>query len=166
MIKIGIVGTQELKWTQINKDKAKAEILGLLLDFKSRFETVLVSGHCQKGGVDIWAEEIADKLGIKKEIYPAVVEQWNDEIREEGSIFDEQMFIVKRIGYKSRNIKIAETCDILYCIVPQTYVDTGPSAESDHCKHCQIFGHPSNGGCWTMKYAKKLGKETHLVVIQ
>jgi hypothetical protein len=34
------------------------------------------------------------------------------------------------------------------------------------CKHCDRVGHPSNGGCYTMKVAAKLGKETHLIVIE
>jgi len=55
---------------------------------------VLVSGHCPKGGVDIWAEETADKLGIKKEIYLAETEQWPDSISHQIEI---------GIGYKPEN---------------------------------------------------------------
>ena len=157
----------------------------------------LVSGHCPKGGVDIWAEEIADVLGIKKEIYPAEVNQWNDKVIIDPKSYDEHIItgafhVIARMkklkGFRSRNIQIAEACDVLYCIVPRTLPQpsgndfseklykllrpTFKDAQKERikgqafCKHCNQFGHPTNGGCWTMKYAKKLGKETHLVVIE
>ena len=138
-----------------------------------------------KGGVDTWAEIIAAELGIKKEIYPAEVNQWPDDFPIEGSWTETRQ--VRKKGYKSRNIQIAESLkdveDRLYCIVPyvqhpKTYdehITLGgrylPNIEkepvkSHFCFHCNEWGHPTNGGCWTMKYAKAIGKETHLVVIQ
>ena len=81
MIRIGIVGSQEDKWTEEQKVKAIREIGNIFVNHQRGFITlgqddcmydfsniILVSGHCPKGGVDIWAEEIADELGIKKEI--------------------------------------------------------------------------------------------------
>ena len=147
---------------------------------------VLVSGHCPKGGVDIWAEEIADELGIKKEIYPAEVNQWNDRYCYESGHTHMGETVVdytrKMKGYRSRNIQIAEACDVLYCIVPKRPVlfkqpdpfhspfehpfEVQVKTKDIFCIHCNDSGHPTNGGCWTMKYAKKLGKETHLVVIE
>lgn len=73
------------------------------------------------------------------------------------------------IGYKSRNIKIAEECDVLYCIVPYNWDNFNmqpPYDDYSWCRHCKVWKHPTNGGCWTLKKAKKLGKETHLVVIE
>lgn len=159
-MKIAIVGPEESKWEENLKPRAKWWIEQILngekkfnkatlpivynsvkiLDHSGKnvyYPITLVSGHCPKGGVDIWAEEIAYKLEISKEIYPAKTNCWKD--------------------YRSRNIQIAKTCDILFCIVP--------SHLYNYCKHCEKHNHPSNGGCWTMKYAKTLGKETHLVII-
>lgn len=126
---------------------------------------ILVSGHCPKDGVDIRAEEIADELGIKKEIYPAEVNQWEDRTIY-GNLYPTEM--QRQKGYKSRNIQIAEACDVLYCIVPNVMIGFNaiPFNKECYCRHCKVWKHPTNGGCWTMKYAKKLGKETHLVVIE
>jgi hypothetical protein len=163
-MKIAIVGPEEKKWTEVQKQRAKAQVYDLLLIEKLRNpNVVLVSGHCPKGGVDIWAEEIADKLGIQKKIYSAPANQWNDKI-----LFENEFHKAIAIGYRSRNIQIAEACDVLYCIVP--------FVEGTYCYHhkpkqhgkvkLQGLNHPQNGGCWTMKHTKKLGKETHLVVIE
>ena len=192
MMKVAIVGPEESKWPTDLKRKAK-NVITTLLTRHAFCETLadepfadtsrevdwskitLVSGHCPKGGVDIWAEEISDQLGIKKEIYTPEVNQWEDKINkipfnknevEEYQIdtteleFDGYYYyrIYRQKGYRSRNIQIAKVCDVLYCIVPHI-----PSAT---CRHCKIEGHPTNGGCWTMKYAEKLGKEVHLEVVR
>ena len=183
MVKIAIVGPQEDKWTETQKYKARQEILHLFIDNAKEpigvtglsikdfdFSNItLVSGHCPKGGVDIWAEEIADTLSIKKEIFKPEVNQWNDkEVSVAGynhyqgrDIETEAEYTL--MGYKSRNIKIAETCDVLYCIVP--FNDKIQHTCMQH-KIMEYPYHPQNGGCWTMKYTKKLGKETHLVVVE
>ncbi|HEC65448.1 hypothetical protein LCGC14_2589450 [marine sediment metagenome] len=60
-------------------------------------------------------------------------------------------------GFKMRNICIANDCDILYCITtPMKYTP---------CYHCDDPTHEKTAGCWTMNYAKKLKKETHLVIV-
>jgi hypothetical protein len=181
---VAIVGPEESKWTEEQKVKAKFWIRHILLCFKlankctlplSRdtitfvdnsskntvFPITMVSGHCHKLGVDIWAEEIAEMLNIDKLIYPAEVHQWNDP--PDGPQGESCM------GYKSRNMMIAHNCDILFCIVPYKWDNFNAQPPYDNtiwCKHCKVWNHPSNGGCWTMQYAKKLGKETHLVVIE
>lgn len=124
-MKIAIVGADEKKWGSKFLAIAARQLIEKIL--KDNPGCVLVSGACPKGGVDIWAEQIADKLGVPKEIYPPRVNKW------EG-------------GYKQRNIKIAESCDKLACIEPY---------KVDH-----------SGGIWTMKYAKKLGKPTRLLVMK
>jgi hypothetical protein len=179
MIKIAIVGPEESKWKSKEQiDKAKFEIRYIFGFIASNFpkasmkysELTLVSGHCHRGGVDIWLEAIADELGIKKEIYPAEVNQWEDKIIRLSGFCNLDNEDNKKYlkGYKSRNIQIAEACDVLYCIVPMRYVglNVDPYPKDLYCRHCKIWKHPTNGGCWVMKYAKKLGKETHLVVIE
>jgi len=98
-IRIGIVGAEEYKWTPQKKKIAKQKIREILLEYlRKGFDVVLVSGRCPRGGVDIWAEEIADELGIKKLIFPPKKYSW--------------------YWYKKRNIQIAENSDVLYDIEP------------------------------------------------
>ena len=60
-------------------------------------------------------------------------------------------------GFKMRNISIANECDILYCITtPMKYTP---------CYHCNDPTHEKTAGCWTMNYAKKLKKETYLIIV-
>jgi hypothetical protein len=191
-VRIAIVGSQEDKWIKEQIVKAKNEIFFILAEHAKQIDgtagiynndydwsvLTLVSGHCPKGGVDIWAEDIANELGISKEIYEQEVNQWEDEIGNLETIgvcpVDHTKIDLSKhncnrlIGFKTRNKQIAQACDILYCIVPMRYV--GFNAESYppqlYCKHCKVWKHPTNGACWTMKETKKLGKETHLVVIK
>jgi len=129
-MKVAIVGAEESKWTEEQKQKAKESIARIFVNcvvfatglMDQRFigkgdykYITLVSGHCHRGGVDIWAEHLADELGIPKEIYPAEVHQWND-LRPYGELSDEMgrddpARTLK--GYRSRNIQIAEACDVL-----------------------------------------------------
>lgn len=144
-------------------------------------EEIFHKGHLiiyvyNEGGVDTWAEIEAAKLGLKTEICPAEVHQWPDKVSEipfarhellqhkadlskyekRGYYFHQKLM---QKGYRSRNIQIAEAFDIGFCVVPFDLFKV--------CKHHNVLGHPSNGGCWTIKYAKdKLDKPVHLVVIK
>jgi hypothetical protein len=145
-----------------------------------------------EGGVDTWAEMKATELGIKKEIYPAEVNQWGNsfQCRICGVTFDKPSLVTKHgnmvhnldyktiepiitlRGFRSRNIQTVKACDVLYCIVPKVKLPKGfditkPETLSKEfaCYHCHKVGHPTNGGCWTKKYADEHGKETHLIVI-
>lgn len=131
---IGIVGAESAKFTQYGMEQARGIIRTLL----APADAVLVSGHCHLGGVDIWAEEIADELGRAKLIYPPARLQW------EG-------------GYKQRNLLIARQSAIVHCIavdfLPMRY--TGMQFAT--CYHCVEYNNPphiKSGGCWTMHRAK------------
>jgi hypothetical protein len=171
VIKVAIVGPSQEKWTVEQAKKANAVIYDTLLIYKLKDpNTVLVSGHCPKGGIDIWAELQANKIGVYNPdyIFKPEVNQWNDGIEPDEKL-DGTILGHTLMGYKSRNIKIAKTCDILYCVVPNKkfhHIEADVDLITDYCNYCDEDGHPTNGGCWTMKYAKKLGKETHLVVIE
>jgi len=77
-------------------------------------------------------------------------------------------------GYRSRNIQIAEACDVLFDIEPaiqcpickgkKTVFVTYP-IKCDHCKGTGVVPNHS-GGTWTKNYANRLGKETYLVAIK
>lgn len=116
---------------------------------------ILISGGCgttdkdskQKfdGGVDVWAEIVADILGVPKDIKYAQAMQWTDVVVPVG-ILEGKGGLEYWKGFKTRNLEIVEDCDVLYCIDP---------AWRDW-----------SGGRWTMQEAEKLGKEVHLVLIE
>jgi len=183
-MKIAIVGAQGSKWTKEQKVKAIKKINEIFHSWRYATEEhlpklksplllhiTLISGHCPKGGVDIWAEEIADKLRIQKEIYFPDIYQWENKRVRLDEYNPSMLRYRTEKGYKSRNIQIAEACDILYCIVPKRYhgilkYKRLPSYKDLHCIHCNVDGHPTNGGCWTMNYTKKLGKKVFLIEIE
>ena len=131
-----------------------------------------------KGGVDTWVEIIAKELGIKTEIYAPEVNQWNDLITYQP-LGDGTSVKVKYKGYRSRNIQIAEACDVLYDIEPTHSCKyckgrgkivgggmlLGEGSSIQKCKFCEGDGAYS-GGTWALKYARKLGKEVHKVIIE
>lgn len=93
----------------------------------------VVSGGAD--GVDSIAEKIAKEFGLDTLIYPAKILEW-------GNGHDG--------GFKDRNTKIAENCDMLYCF---------PRIRKDKdCYHCGTSEHQAGGGCWTAKKAKEKGK--------
>ena len=66
-MKIGITGHRESKWK--DKQFARQVVFEVLSKFKKRI-TILGSGHCPLGGVDIWAEEFAKNNNIKLKLFP------------------------------------------------------------------------------------------------
>jgi hypothetical protein len=154
MVKVAIVGSELKYWTEKSETLAIMNIHNILVrhatshDFRDGdiwmpYEVTMVSGGCPKGGVDIWAEIIADELGIKKEIYRPEVNQWNDYMETYPCAPPNVRWLS---GYKSRNLQITKACDVLYCIDPK--------------------GRTRSGGRWTLEQAKKLGKETHLIEVE
>lgn len=140
---VGIVGSEAAKFTIITEALAKRAILEIL---QKTEVTGLSSGACHLGGIDIWAEEICNILGKDKFIYPPQNFTWEN-------------------GFKPRNIQIAEKSDIVYCItvdhLPKSYV----GMRFLQCYHCKTNAHVKSGGCWTAKYAKKLGKKAEWIII-
>jgi hypothetical protein len=147
-MKIGIVGSEKAKFTELGEARAKDAIRDIL---RSGGADTVISGHCHLGGVDLWAEEVADELGIGKQIFPPAYLNWSQ-------------------GYKPRNLQIAHNSDIVYCIT----VDKLPPGYSGmvfpYCYHCLKAGrdardHVKSGGCWTVIQGMKLGKEGRWIVI-
>lgn len=145
-MKVGIVGNEAAKFTPSTELRAREIIRSLI-----QAGDTVVSGGCHLGGIDIWAEEEADRLGCEKLIFPPKQRSW------EG-------------GYKQRNIRIAEESDIVHCIVVKEYPPGYNGMRFPFCYHCsnkdyEAPVHVKSGGCWTVKYAKKLGKEGSIIVI-
>lgn len=137
-MKVGIVGHEASKFTEAGEAEARAIIRELLCLGEV---THLVSGGCHLGGIDIWAEEIARDLGLALQIFLPKTRSWD--------------------GYKGRNIEIATHSDEIHCLAVARLASSyrGPMLE---CYHCNMTDHVKGGGCWTMKYAWKLGKPTQL----
>jgi len=135
---MGIVGHEKAKFTATTEDRARAIIRELL----APEDVVLVSGGCHLGGIDIWAEEEADKLGRTKVIYKPDVLTWD------GFGFGGR-------GFKQRNLEIAEKSDVVHCIVVESMPATFKGRKRDYCYHCKTAAHVGSGGCWTAKRCKE-----------
>ena len=130
-MKVGIVGHEAKKFTPETEAKAREIIRSLLSS-----NDILVSGGCHLGGIDIWAEEEADKMGLEKEIHLPAIKQW------EG-------------GFKQRNLMIANSSDIVHCIVVKEYPENYVGRVFNYCYHCDTSDHIKSGGCWTAKRARE-----------
>lgn len=141
---VGIVGHASDKFTSQTKRLALNTIEALL----SSPESVLVSGHCHLGGIDIWAERIAKSLGRDMIIYPPSNYNWQD-------------------GYKPRNLQIARKSHIVHCLVVKDYPSGYKGMRFDRCYHCGTSNHVKSGGCWTMKKCREMGrgKQSQLWII-
>lgn len=133
---IGIVGHEQAKFLPRQEALARKIIRTLLIQPNS----VVVSGVCPLGGVDIWAVEEAEDLGCEFIEFPPKENSW------EG-------------GFKPRNIQIAERSDIVHVIVVQSLPPEYRGRRFPICYHCNMTTHIKSGGCWTAHYAKKIGKK-------
>lgn len=130
-MRVGIVGHEAAKFTNDGRIEAQDLIYKLLMG-ASHF----ISGGCHLGGIDIWAETIADAMDIPKTVYLPKTQRW------EG-------------GYKQRNLQIANASDIVYCIVVNNYPFNYTGMRFKTCYHCQTDAHIKSGGCWTAKRAQE-----------
>lgn len=146
-MKLGIVGHEAAKFTSITEREARRQI-DLLCDEYSADH--IISGACHLGGIDVWAIEAAESLELPYSEYPPNVLRWD------GG---------RDVGYKQRNIQIAEDSDVVCCIVVKKYPTGYKGMRFNKCYHCNTTSHIKSGGCWTVKYAKNLGKETRVIEI-
>ena len=142
-MRVGIVGAEGAKFTREAEWTAKRLILSLLSP-----GDVVVSGGCHLGGIDLWAEQAARHLGLPEPvIHRPTSLSWS-------------------AGYKPRNLRIAQDCDVLHNIVVDTYPPGWTGMTFPFCYHCgREAGHVKSGGCWTAKQAARLGKPAHWHVI-
>lgn len=143
-MRLGLVGSEAAKFTPSTERIAREIIQRLLLDNV----TTVVSGACHLGGIDIWAVEEASSMGITTIEFKPKILKW------EG-------------GFKQRNIEIAQFSEELVCITVKELPSDYKGMRFTHCYHCQTppNHHVKSGGCWTKKYAERLGRKTQLIVI-
>ena len=139
---IGIVGSEGAKFTPETEQKAR-----VLIRLSISPNDKVISGGCHLGGIDIWAVEEAKALGLQYKEFLPKTKNWE--------------------GFKARNIQIAESSDKVICItvktLPPSYKVKG---WEKFCYHCNTDQHIKSGGCWTVKYAQKLGKITSVIVVE
>ena len=133
-MKIAIVGASRLSRIEENNARESCEIvLKQMIREHGRNGVILVSGGAS--GVDTIAESTAHELGLNCNIHRPLTQNWD--------------------GYKARNLKIAEECNVIYCFPTKVRLEP--------CYHCGTGDHERSGGCWTVKQAKTLKKEGHVV---
>lgn len=143
-MRLGIVGSEGAKFTPEAEETARMMIRDAIRDYGA--DTV-VSGGCHLGGIDIWAVEEAKKMGGIQiiEFLPAK-RTWSG-------------------GYKERNILIAKNSDAVVCIAVKQLPPDFKGIRFELCYHCGTTDHVKSGGCWTTKYARKLGKPGVTLVV-
>lgn len=142
-MRIAIVGHEAAKFDKESEREAKDYIRSILSP-----GDVVVSGRCPLGGIDVWAEEIAAELGLETDIYPPASNDWT-------------------FGFKPRNIKIAEHCDVIVCIVVDCLPGGYKGRRFPMCYHCKTDQHVKSGGRWTALYAQRVcGVPATWVVIE
>jgi hypothetical protein len=140
---LGIVGHEEAKFT-LQQRAAVTELITRLI--REAPDPLVVSGECPLGGIDIWARELAYVLDVPFIPFPPATNDW------EG-------------GFKPRNIQIAEASDIVHCIVVRTLPDSYRGRRFASCYHCHTNDHVKSGGCWTAKYAERIGRQAQWHII-
>lgn len=149
---LGIVGSEESKFTRQTEAQAKRAILDLFAKYKPEG---VVSGACHLGGIDRWAIDGGRYWGIPENWlieYPPAHQRWTPN------------------GYKLRNEKIAQKADAVICITVRDLPHNYGGMRFASCYHCDKITprpapHVKSGGCWTMHYAARLGKPTELIII-
>jgi hypothetical protein len=141
---LGIVGSEAAKFTPETERKARWVIRWLL---KSGRYYMVVSGGCHLGGIDVWAMEEAEKFGVPTVEFLPTERSWAR-------------------GYKLRNQKIAIRSDHVVCITVKELPEGYTGMRFAYCYHCNTRDHIKSGGCWTVKYAKHLGKTGEIIAIQ
>lgn len=161
-MKIGFVGNGTDKFTKLGEERARSFIANQLWGFQEDLPGIglsceaMVSGHSPVGGIDIWAEEEAEALGIPLDLKIPTIEQWNPP----GGY-----------GYRARNLDIAKDSDVLHIVLANEYPPDYSGRRFKECYHCKSIGrdatdHVKSGGCWTGKKALEMGKEVIWRIIE
>jgi predicted Rossmann fold nucleotide-binding protein DprA/Smf involved in DNA uptake len=146
--KIGVIGSGSDKFTDFGRSTALHIIDELL-----KPGVTVVSGHSPVGGVDIWAETMAEQKGLPVEIFVPTVNKWHG-------------------GYRERNMKIAQHSDEIHVIVADKYPLGWQGRRFSACYHCQArsmqdaVSHVKSGACWTALKAMRMGKPATWYVVR
>jgi hypothetical protein len=143
---LGIVGSEAAKFTTITERIARGIIRKEIIEHKALQPLWVVSGACHLGGIDIWAIQEAEELWCNYIEYPPAKLRWKG-------------------GYEDRNLKIARRSHRVICITVKSLPDSFKGPRYVYCYHCKTSTHIKSGGCWTVKKAKEMDKETAVYVV-
>jgi len=146
---VAIVGHAADKFTDETEEEARRVIRLILSGERVR----LVSGGCHMGGVDIFAEEEADEMGLEKSIFRPEALTWGTHNGKRG--------------FRDRNLMIAERCSEAHCVVVKELPPGYRGMKFNHCYHCFDVRpkHIKSGGCWTVVRAGRQDKPTFWHII-
>jgi len=132
-MRVAIVGSSYLSEEQLREVRHLCELILFTECDEQVGDVEVVSGGAP--GVDTIAAEVAKDVGLDSMTFRPEVFQWED--------LYEQKFggLVRRRGFRSRNLQIAEYCDTLYCV---------RSTESQ-----------TYGSGWTADRTEELGKRVY-----
>ena len=155
-MKIGIVGSEQAKFTPETEARAR-ELISYLLSNPA--VSGVVSGGCHLGGVDIFAEEATEAFNMFADARPISL----------------TVHLPRRLSwpeYKRRNLAIVRDSDEVHCITVERLPVHYTGMRFPLCYHCARAGaefadrpHVKSGGCWTMHQARKLGKKGFLHIV-
>lgn len=156
MTVLGIVGHAADKFTPVTEDLARRAIRGAIIHYGA---TKVVSGACPMGGIDVWAIEEAKKLGVDTLEFPPAVNRW------EGT--------KDQPGFHQRNMQIAEASDIVISFVLTEFPLGFDARKFPFCYHHSdqkewhsAHPHIKSGGCYTVKYARSIGKVGKTIILR
>lgn len=141
-MRLGIVGVEAEKLDPEHALMARNLIQQLL----TPDVTAVISGGCHLGGIDIIAAEEGKKLGLEVIEHLPQTQSWLE-------------------GYKPRNILIAIDSDKVVCITVKKLPEGYKGMRFGLCYHCKTTEHVKSGGCWTVKYALRVGKQGEVIVL-
>jgi hypothetical protein len=148
---VAIIGNGSDKFTPASRIRAFRAIRRILDDHP---DAVIVSGRSPVGGIDVWAEKIAVEMGFDTLIFEPEIHAWDG-----------------KMGFRERNLRIAEASDVVYILVAKDYPPGYKGRRWDFCYHCDrednldYFIHVKSGACWTGWKAREMNKEVHWIVI-
>lgn len=140
---LGIVGAEAAKFTPRGELRARLAIRALIRKYKP---TALCSGECHLGGADSFAREEAARAHLPFLPCPPKARNWSD-------------------GYRSRNVKIAKQSDYVVCLTVNRFPRNFTGPRYTYCYHCKSSTHIKSGGCWTVKFARSLGKPGRVITL-
>jgi len=135
-VKLGIVGAAREKFTPETEKVARERMREIVLGHRAE---IIVSGRSPLGGIDVWAEDLAEELDLETRIFEPSVRRWDGP----G-------------GFRKRNLMIASESDLVLVVVVKDYPPGYDGMRFEGCYHCRDRNpsHVKSGGCWTAWKAK------------
>lgn len=109
----------------------------MILEITNRYDDpTVITIHSPNGGVNTLVEMFADSNAVKHEYYD----------------YGKNMY-----DWKESSARLAEDCDVFFCLTTKI--------KKNKCHHCLDYTHERTGACYPMKLAKKMGKQTKLIIL-